>query len=312
MQIFPSLESAAVRGAYLAIGSFDGLHRGHRRLLEQMNRAAAEDQAPAVVLTFFPHPRAVLGPPEDPPFRYLLSLDERLKLLRRYPLEAVVVQTFDQDFARMAAADFLEILQQRLGLRALWCGPNFSLGYRREGNVAFLTDRSLALGFSVYVVPPTSDACGPVSSSRIRSALAEGDVDTAADLLGRPFELSGTVVHGVGRGRKLGVPTANLDLWPELAVPAYGVYATRTGAGGRLHHSVTSIGVRPTFENGAAHPATVETHLLDFDGDLYGAALRVEFDARLRGEERFADVEKLKWQMAKDIEDTRRLFGEPA
>jgi riboflavin kinase/FMN adenylyltransferase len=312
MQIFNALESAAARGAYLAIGSFDGMHRGHRRLLEQMVGAAAEDHAPAVVMTFFPHPRAVLGGADGAPFRYLLPLEERLQRLGRFAFDAAIVQTFDRDFARIPAEDFLRTLRKRLGLRALWCGPNFTLGYRREGNVPFLTEKSLVLGFSLYVVPPLADGGEAVSSTRIREALATGDVDAAADLLGRPFGLSGTVVHGMGRGRRLGVPTANLDLWPELAVPAYGVYATQTEAGGRRHHSVTSIGVRPTFENGTAHPATVETHLLDFEGDLYGTGLRVEFAARLRGEERFPDAEHLKRQMAKDIEDARRLFGERA
>jgi riboflavin kinase / FMN adenylyltransferase len=308
MQIFHSLEDAALRGAALAIGSFDGLHRGHRQLLERMIQAAGEDGAAPAVLTFFPHPRAVLGAPDAPAFHYLLPLEERLELLRGFPLEAVIVQPFDTPFSRTPAAAFLQTLKRRLGLRSLWCGPNFSVGYRREGNVAFLSENSLALGYSLYVVPPLTDAEGPVSSSRIRAALAAGDTAQAAALLGRPFGLTGTVVHGMGRGRKLGMPTANLDLWPELTVPAYGVYATRTVCAGGAYPSVTSIGVRPTFENGSAHPATVETHLLDFDGDLYGARLRVEFAQRLRDEERFPDVEALRIQMVKDVDRARQLL----
>jgi riboflavin kinase/FMN adenylyltransferase len=310
MQYFESIDRAALRGAYLAVGSFDGLHRGHRRLLEKMIQAALEDGAPPVVLTFFPHPRAVLRAADSPPFRYLMTLEERLALLRTFPLEAVVLQPFDPAFSRISAAQFLQTLKDRLGLRSLWCGPAFSLGYRREGNPAYLAEKSAVFGFSLYVIPPLDLAGSPISSRRIRQALADGDPRTAAELLGRRFALSGTVVHGAGRGRTMGIPTANLELWPDLALPAYGVYAARASAAGREYAAVTSIGVRPTFENGRAHDATVETHLLDFDGDLYGSVLRVEFVERLRAEQKFPDQDALREQMVRDIARARRILEE--
>jgi riboflavin kinase/FMN adenylyltransferase len=311
MQYYDSLDRASLRGVYLAVGSFDGLHRGHRHLLDTMVRAAEEDGAPAAVLTFFPHPRAVLNPDPESPFRYLMPLEERLELLRTFPLEAVIVQPFSKEFSRTSAAGFLTRLQDRVRLRSLWCGPSFSLGYRREGNVAYLTEKSVAMGFSLYVVPPLCDADLPISSHQIRQALSGGDVTAAARLLGRRFHVSGVVVHGMGRGRALGMPTANLDLWPELAMPSYGVYATWTVYNGRRYASATSIGVRPTFANGV-HEATVETHLLDFDGDLYGTTLLVEFAAHLRPEERFADQEALRAQMIKDVAQARRTLQEEA
>jgi riboflavin kinase/FMN adenylyltransferase len=318
MQYFESVERAALRGAYLAIGSFDGLHRGHRHLLDKMTKAALEDGAPAAVMTFFPHPRVVLGQAsrpgarrdDGPPFRYLIPLEERLRLLGEFPLDAVIVQPFTPEFSQVRAADFLSTLKNRLGLRALWCGPNFSLGYRREGTVTYLTEKSAALDFSLYVVPPLADASGPIASNRIRQALSGGDVVGAAELLGRLFSISGKVVHGKGRGRTLGFPTANLDLWPELALPAYGIYAGWVTHAGRRYAGATSIGVRPTFENGTAHEATVETHLLDFDGDLYGATLQLEFVARLREEIRFPNTDALCDQMKQDVAQTRRLLQE--
>ncbi|MBN2086583.1 MAG: riboflavin biosynthesis protein RibF [Anaerolineales bacterium] len=310
MQYIDSLERAALRGVCLAIGSFDGLHRGHRHLLEKMTRAAQEDGAPAVVLTFFPHPRVVLGQPSAPPFRYLIPLEERLRLLGEFPLDAVIVQPFTTGFSTTPASEFLSTLKTRLGLRSLWCGPNFSLGKGREGNVAYLTEKSVALGFSLYVVPPLVDSAGPIASSRIRQALTAGDVIQAAELLGRGFAVSGTVVHGQGRGRSLGFPTANLDLWPELAVPGYGIYAGWVYLAGRRFAGATSIGVRPTFANGTAHEATVETHILDFDGDIYGASLQLEFVARLREEIRFPNTDALRAQMMKDVARTRLILQE--
>jgi riboflavin kinase/FMN adenylyltransferase len=310
MQYFESIERAALRGAYLAIGSFDGLHRGHRHLLTKMAQAAQEDGAPAAVLTFFPHPRTVFGPATAPPFRYLIPMEERLRRLREFPLDAIIFQPFTPEFSRISAAEFLASLKTKLGLRSLWCGPGFSFGHRREGNVAYLTEQSLASNFSVYVVPPLTDPGGPISSTRIRQALSTGDVVRAADLLGRKFSVSGTVIHGAGRGRTMGFPTANLELWPELSVPAYGIYATVVLHDGWRHTGATSIGVRPTFPNENIHPATIETHLLDFDGDLYGSTLQLEFVARLREERRFPDKDALCDQMRIDVAQTRRFLQE--
>jgi riboflavin kinase / FMN adenylyltransferase len=307
MQRFHSIDEAALHGAYLAVGSFDGLHRGHRYLLEKMAGAAKEDGAPSAVLTFFPHPRTILG---TAPFRYLSTLEERLALLEQLSIDVVILQTFDRAFSAIRAEAFLRSLQSHLGLHSLWCGPAFSVGYQREGNVEYLAHQSIERGYGLYVVPPLTDAEGPISSSRIRAALAQGDAVKAADLLGRRFSLSGRVVHGAGRGRKMSVPTANLEVWPERILPGSGVYATWAVRGGGRRPSVTSVGVRPTFADGRAPAVTVETHLLDFDGDLYDSILEVEFVRRLREERRFSDADSLGRQMTEDIDRARRVLRE--
>jgi riboflavin kinase/FMN adenylyltransferase len=196
-------------------------------------------------------------------------------------------------------------------MRSLWCGPGFTFGFRREGNTAFLTEQSLALGFQTYVIPPLVDGGEPVSSTRIRGLLARGDVAGAAHLLGRRFELHGTIVHGAGRGHSLGFPTANLSPWAESVVPMNGIYATRTtGADGRLA-SVTSIGIRPTFAE-QSPATTIETYLLDYDGDVYGRELGLEFHARLRDELRFENAGALQDQIRRDVDQARSILQEAA
>jgi riboflavin kinase/FMN adenylyltransferase len=309
MQRLDSIDHADLRGAFLAIGSFDGMHRGHRHLLENMISSAREEGAPAVGLTFFPHPRTVLNP-ESGPVYYLSTVEERLALMEQIGLDAAILQPFDPAFAQISAADFLRKLKDRLRMRSIWCGPSFALGRGREGTIAYLSEQGLSLGFSLYVVPPLEDSEGPISSSQIRQALAAGDPRRAALLLGRPYALSGTVVHGAGRGRSMDTPTANLDLWREIMVPARGVYATWVEVGGTRRPSVTNIGLRPTFENAKAHEAIVETHILDFNGDLYGSRLKIEFAARLREERRFTGMDALHRQIAEDILQARSALGE--
>jgi riboflavin kinase/FMN adenylyltransferase len=306
-----TLDPNALQGTHVAVGSFDGVHRGHRNLLEQMVRAAREEHAPAAAVTLFPHPRAVLSADSGPaPFRYLTTLEERIALLESAGLDAVIVQTFDAGFRGLRAPAFLEMLRENFGMRALWCGPGFTFGAGREGDLAYLRQNSVAMGFLAYTVPPLTDAGGPVSSSRIRQALAAGDPDTAARLLGRPYTLSGRVVRGAGRGRSLGFPTANLQPWPEILMPAAGIYATYARRQGIRHDSVTSIGVRPTFESAGAPIVTIETHLLDFDGDLYGTDLQLEFRSRLREERRFDGPTALREQILRDIEQARSILQE--
>lgn len=310
MQRMEFSEQTAWKGAYVTVGSFDGVHRGHRHLLVQMVRAAQEDHAPAVVLTFFPHPRTVWNrEPDSPPFHYLTTLNARVGLLESTGLDAVITLRFDPAFARTPAAEFLEMLRQRLGMRALWCGPGFTFGHQREGDVAFLTQHSVAMGFMTYVLPPLLEGGEPVSSTRVRRTLAEGDTRSAARLLGRPYSLGGRVIQGAGRGRGIGFPTANLEPWEEIVVPGSGIYTTMVTHQGRRYPSVTSIGIRPTFaENNPA--TTIETYVIGFSGDLYGADLVLEFRSRLRGEQRFDGVDALRVQIQKDVEQARLILQE--
>jgi riboflavin kinase/FMN adenylyltransferase len=300
---------ASRKGAHVAIGSFDGVHRGHRWTLAQMVAAAREEDAPALVVTFYPHPRTVLElDPAAGRFRYLTTLDDRIRLLRTTGVDDVIILPFDRPLSRLPAPEFMDSLQSRLGMRALWCGPDFAVGFRRAGDVPFLIEYGAAAGFQVVTAPPLTDSGGPISSTRIRQALGEGEVSTAADMLGRAYGFTGKVVHGAGRGRKIGMPTANLLPWPEIVVPAYGVYATITSLDDRRLPSVTSIGVRPTFAEEGLHEATVETHILDFDEDLYGRDVRLEFVSRLREERRYEGVEALVAQMLRDVEDAREAL----
>jgi riboflavin kinase/FMN adenylyltransferase len=297
------------RGAVLAIGNFDGVHTGHRRVITETRDIARRLGAPAAVLTFEPHPRRLFVP-EAPPFR-LSSLDVKARVLDGLGVDLLFVAAFDRAFAAMPAEDFIDgILVGRLGARHVVVGDDFRFGHRRQGDIGLLRERAEAAGFGLSPAPKVLDATGaPVSSNTIRTALAAGDTKLAEGLLGRPWEVDGTVVHGDARGRALGFPTANLDI-DDYLHPARGIYAVRVGVVGvggmRWHDGAASFGLRPQF---AGTEARLEVHLLDFSGDLYGATLRVLFHAYLRGEERFADVEALVAQMRRDVDDARRVLA---
>ena len=301
------------RGAVLAIGNFDGVHIGHRRVIAETRDIARGLGAPSGVLTFEPHPRRLFAP-DAPPFR-LSSLDAKARVLDGLGVDRMFVAAFDRAFAALPAGAFIDdILVARLGVRHVVVGDDFRFGHRRQGDVALLHACAAAAGFGVSPAPKVLDSSGaPVSSNTIRAALAAGDTVLTEDLLGRPWEVDGTVVDGDKRGRELGFPTANIDIGDYLH-PARGIYAVRAGiaeAGAtRWHDGAASFGLRPQF---AGTEPRLEVHLLDFSGDLYGKTLRVVFHAYLRGEERFADVDALVAQMHRDVIDARRaLSGVPA
>jgi riboflavin kinase/FMN adenylyltransferase len=300
------------RGAVLAIGNFDGVHIGHRHVVAETREIARGLGAPSAVLTFEPHPRRLFAP-EAPPFR-LSSLDVKARAMDDLGVDLMFVAAFDRAFAAIPAAAFIDdILLGRLGVRHVVVGDDFRFGHRRQGDIGLLRERAKAAGFGLSPAPKVLDTTGaPVSSNTIRAALAAGDTGLAEGLLGRPWEVDGTVVHGDARGRALGFPTANLDIGDYLH-PARGIYAVRVGiagkagaAGTRWHDGAASFGLRPQF-NGTE--ARLEVHLLDFDGDLYGATLRVVFHAFLRGEERFADIDALVTQIRRDVEEARRVLA---
>ncbi len=291
------------RPSHVTVGAFDGIHRGHQHLIGSMTEAAHEAGRAAVVVTFDPHPGVVLG---RSPVASLSTLDERAVLLERLGVDLLAILRFTPEVAGTPAARFVAAMQRYLGLTELWVGHDFALGHRREGNVTRLREMGEEMGFAVRVVEPFLLRGKPVSSTRIRAALTAGDIDEANECLGRPYRLAGTVIHGRGLGRTLGVPTANLEPPQGRLVPANGVYACRAEVeGGEVWPAVTNVGVRPTI---AAKGLTVEAHLLGFEGDLYGQRLALDFIAWLRDEEIFPSLNALVEQVRRDIEQARRIL----
>ncbi len=305
MEHYWSLEGVSLKNAWVTVGSFDGVHRGHQEIIRKLTAGARKMGAPAVVLTFYPHPAAVLGRRQDP--FYLTSPEERAALLHELGVDVVVTHPFTLELAQLTARQFMEYLVDHLGLQHLIVGYNFALGHGREGDVPTLGRIGQDLGYSVEAIGPVEVDGQVVSSSLIRGRLAEGEVVQAAALLGRPYQLSGEVVLGDGRGKSLGIPTANLSVWPERALPQAGVYACRAWVDGQSWAAVTNVGVRPTFEAQPVLPR-VEAHLLDYSSDLYGRQIQLDFIARLRDEMRFASVQALVEQIHTDIARGREIL----
>jgi riboflavin kinase/FMN adenylyltransferase len=291
----------------VTVGNFDGVHRGHQALVSAAVARARETSGLSVVLTFDPHPARVLGPGRAP--AALTTLPQKEELLALLGVDRLAVLPFDAGVARLSPEAFArEVLQGTLGARHVVVGESFRFGHRREGDAVALAALGAELGFSVRAQPPVLDEGSPVSSSRVRDELARGDVRASRSLLGRPYFVDATVVRGDGRGRTIGVPTANLLPENEI-LPARGVYAARCRVpAGASHPAVVNLGLRPTF--GGEH-VTVEAHLIDFDGDLYGARVRLEFHERLRGELRFDTVEGLVARIREDVAQARALFSGP-
>lgn len=289
----------------ITVGAFDGVHRGHQHLIQQMVGEARQTQRLAGLITFHPHPSAVLSPYN--PTRYLSTPGEKAALLERLGLDVLAILPFDQEMARTSARDFAERARRHLHMAELWVGEDFALGRGREGDVEALRALGQELGFAVRVVEPLTWRGQIISSTRIRSLLLKGKVRQAAQLLGRYPSLAGEVVRGSQRGRCLGFPTANLEVRQERVVPADGIYAVYARLGKERHQGVANVGVRPSFEIGGQR--MVEVHILDFDQEIYGCDLVVEFVERLRDERRYDDVEKLKAQIEQDIAQTRRILG---
>ena len=301
-------------GTAVTIGAYDGVHLGHRALLADLvARARAAGLSP-VVVTFDRHPASVVRPESAPPL--LTDLDQKLELLAECGIERTLVVPFDRARADESAEDFVRaVLVETLEAKLVVVGEDFHFGHRRRGNVALLRELGQEHGFEVVGVRLTGEDLAPVSSTRIRSLVAAGDVVGAAALLGRPHEVRGTVVHGDGRGAsELGFPTANLEVSSDIALPADGIYAgyyRRPDGTGYL--AAISVGRRPTFYDPASASVLVEAYLLHFEGDLYGELGRVSFVRRLRDERQFDSVDALIAQMHDDVADTERLLtAEPS
>lgn len=292
------------RPTAVTIGVFDGVHRGHQFLIGRLTALAEARGLASVVLTFHPAPVSVLRP--EIRLRYITTLEERLQLLRRLGVDDVGRLTFTSELAQVSAHDFLLGLREELDARLIVGGRDLALGRAREGTIDWLRAHGPALGIEVETVEHLVEGGRKMGSSAIREALAQGDVETAGAMLGRPFALHGPVVHGAHRGRQIGFPTANLAVGADLAVPAFGVYVARAVIGEVSHPAVTNIGRRPTFDDG---PPSIETHILDFTANLYERELRIELLARLRGEQKFAGVDALVAQIQQDVQAVRRYFG---
>jgi len=292
----------------VTVGNFDGVHRGHQALVAAARESARSRGGTTVVLTFDPHPSHVLSPHRAP--EALLTVGQKAEILGALGVDRLAVLPFTRALAEKTAEDFArDVLQHCLGARSVIVGENFRFGRHRQGDAAHLAQLGRSMGFSVEPVGAVLHDGAPISSTRIRAAVARGEIEAANALLGRAYFLDGRVRHGEGRGRTLGFPTANLELLNE-AVPGGGVYACRVrveaAATSSLRPAVVNVGRRPTFGGG---DMIVEVHLLDFQADLYDRVLRVLFVGKLRDEQKFADVDALKRQIAQDAAEARRILG---
>jgi riboflavin kinase/FMN adenylyltransferase len=297
-------------GTAVTIGAYDGVHLGHRALLCDLSELARARDLSTVVVTFDRHPASIVRPDSAP--KLLTDLEQKLELLAECGIDRTVVVPFDKERSNESAEDFVkEVLVDELSARLVVVGEDFHFGKDRRGNVSMMSELGRGFGFGVIGVGLTGDDGNAVSSTRIRGLVAQGDMERAAALLGRPHEVRGPVVRGDGRGgAELGFPTANVQVAEEIALPADGMYAGYfTRADGTEHQAAIYVGRRPTFYEPGSAPVLVEAYLLHFEGDLYGEAVRVKFLHRLRGDARYESAEALIEQMHKDVEETERLLA---
>ncbi len=306
MQQFSSLGTPCLPASWAAVGVFDGVHRGHQALLTHLSNGAHAAGLPAAVITFDPHPAVALGKVR-PPF-YLTSPQQRAEQLSRLGIDALITLPFNASLSQVEAEDFMRQLIRALGLRRLLVGEGFALGRGRQGDIPTLQKLGETLGYSLEVVQPQRSAAEIISSSRVRALLTQGDLPQVTALLGRPYRIAGPVVHGDGRGRTLGIPTANIAPWPEQLLPPAGVYATWFTVKNQRYPSVTNVGYRPTFLAQATSPR-VETLVIDFEHDLYGDDVELDFIARLRPEQRFPSPAELIAQIQRDTQNARETLS---
>jgi riboflavin kinase / FMN adenylyltransferase len=288
----------------LTIGNFDGVHLGHRALIQEVLKRSRASRIPSVVMTFDPHPMKVLHP--DRQLKRLFSVEDQHHQFEKLGVDVLVVEPFSREFSQLSPSQYIDDwIVNPFHPELLVVGHDFNFGANRAGTLSFLGDRSRELGFELLVVAPVSINGVVVSSSRVRDAIAKGDVSYATQLLGRRFYLDGIVEKGAGRGRTIGVPTANLRTPAEL-VPSLGVYAANVELNGKRYAAAVNIGHNPTFQTEGQ--VSIEAHLLDFASDIYGVPMRIEFVERIRDEQKFPNVEALTAQIKKDIEKCREII----
>ncbi len=306
MQHYRSLEGLSLQNSHLTIGVFDGVHRGHQQIIRRLVGEAQAQNSPSVVMTFDPHPATVLGGKE---IRCLTTPDERAELLGRLGVDYVITQRFTRDLSSATAHEYMSTLKQALGLRRLLIGYDFALGRGREGNAARLTELGSELDYAVEVIPAVSDESGVISSTEIRKLVSTGNVSEASKLLGHFYTLSGEVVHGAHRGRTIQYPTANVDYPAHKVMPPNGIYACWAHVDGMRFMAATNVGFNPTFTPDRK-TQSLEAYLLDFDRDIYGQQMKLEFAARIRDELKFDSVDALIQKIGEDVEKTREVLGD--
>ncbi len=294
------------KNSVITIGTFDGVHQGHKVILNEVVKHARNEGGESVVVTFEPHPRKLLAP--HLPIKLLTPLEQKLELIINAGIEHVVVAPFTRDFSNLSAHDYIEhFLVNCFHPKSIVIGYDHHFGHDRTGNIKLLQDMAAEFGYTVYEIPAQMIDDAAVSSTKIRHALNSGQVAEAAHMLGRNYSIVGTVYHGAKRGRTIGYPTANIQpIDPDQQIPAIGVYAVLVKWNGQTLKGMMSIGYNPTVTDEKI--LRIEVNILDFDGDLYGEKLEVEFVARLRGEEKFESLEALKAQLHKDKDDTMRVL----
>ncbi len=309
MEHLRSLKAANLDAdSLVTIGVFDGVHRGHQQLIQRLVKSARATGRKAVALSFHPHPDTVLERAD--PRHYLTTPEKRAALLLALGVDLVVTHPFDAETRQLPAAQFIDRLIRHLRIKEIWVGADFALGFQREGDVGFLRALGAARGFEVKALDLlASPASGErYASSTLRGLVRSGDMRAANAMLGRAYALEGEVIAGERRGRTIGVPTANIEVWREQIIPANGVYASWARLGAERFAAATNIGTRPTV---AGENITIEAHLLDFDRDIYGERLEITFEARLRPERKFGSLDELARQIKADIALTRRSLLSP-
>lgn len=294
-----------LRDSIVTIGNFDGVHLAHQKIFKKVVIEADNENRKSVVITFDPHPKKVLHP-ERRPFFLITSLDEKLKLIADMGIDAVVLLNFSLELAKMTAAEFVKnILWDKLHIKKIFIGHDYSFGRGKEGNEEYLKSSGNRLGFEVEVINAIKADGIPVSSTKTRNAILDGNVKLAARLLGRPYNLGGTVIKGYQRGAGIGFPTANIEA-DKVLIPGRGVYAVIAEIEGMGHPSVVNIGFNPTFGN---DKLSVETHVLDFKGNIAGKSLNLLFVDRIRDERKFESIKRLAEQIKKDIGQAKKILA---
>jgi len=287
-----------MKKAWITIGSFDGIHLGHQKIIENLVKGAKKNSAPSIVITFYPHPAVCIRNITDP--YYLTSPEEKDQILSKLGVNSILTMYFDHTISQLSPRDFISTLHRQLKFSCLLVGYDFHLGADREGSLKILEYLGDKMGFCIHAIKPLQKQSKPISSSAIRSALKKGDLSTANTLLGYPYSIEGIVIHGDGRGKHIGIPTANLSVWKKKLLPSEGVYAAFIYINKKRFPAVVSIGFRPTFYE-IPEQQTIETHILNFSDQIYGKQIKLQFISRLRDEKKFGSVKKLIQQVRKDI-----------